>query len=327
MPRSILVIGESLIDIVQPLAGEVREHAGGSPANVAITLSRLGNEAHLLTWFGEDSHGDLISEHLEESGVHVVGGSRGASHTSTALARLDATGAATYTFDIEWRVPEFELTQPVAAVHIGSIAAILEPGGSAALEVIRERQPDSILTYDPNMRPDLMGSPDAVRSRVEELVGLSDIVKVSDEDLEWLYPGEGLAEIARRWQAGQPSNTLPSSTQRGPAQPRATQYGARPALVIVTRGGSGAFAVSAGGVVEVDAPRVEVADTVGAGDSFMGAVIDHVGASGLLSAQRRPELHRLGEAEIAALLTYASKVAAITVSRPGANPPWRRELG
>lgn len=302
MPRSVLVIGEALIDIVRPVNGPVGEYAGGSPANVAITLARLGQQARLLTWFGQDAHGEIIAEHLAESGVELVEGSRLAARTSTALAQLDDTGAASYEFDIEWRIDATDLGAEPAAVHLGSIAATLEPGGSAAVEILRAKHANSVITYDPNMRPDLMGEPENVRGRVEELVALSDVVKVSDEDLEWLFPGEDLLQIAHRWQS------------------------AGPALVVITRGGSGATAVSGEHVVDVEAPRVEVADTVGAGDSFMGALIDFLARGQVLSATKRAELRSLSVVQITELLQYAARIAAITVSRPGANPPWRSEL-
>src|SRR5690625_5886958 len=302
MTLPILVIGEALIDIVHPQSGPVREHAGGSPANVAITLARLGQSAQLFSWIGADAHGDILTEHLSDSGVVLVPGSQDAPRTSTALARLDATGAAQYEFEIEWQLPHTDIAEPLAAVHIGSIAAVLEPGASSVAEIVRARRADVIITYDPNMRPDLMGEPENVRGRVEELVALSDVVKVSDEDLEWLFPGEDLLQIAHRWQS------------------------AGPALVVITRGGSGATAVSGEHVVDVEAPRVEVADTVGAGDSFMGALIDFLAHGQVLSANKRAELRSSSVVQITELLQYAARIAAITVSRPGANPPWRSEL-
>lgn len=302
MTLPILVIGEALIDIVHPQSGPVREHAGGSPANVAITLARLGQSAQLFSWIGADAHGDILTEHLSDSGVVLVPGSQDAPRTSTALARLDATGAAQYEFEIEWQLPHTDIAEPLAAVHIGSIAAVLEPGASSVAEIVRARRADVIITYDPNMRPDLMGEPQDVRARVEELVALSDVVKVSDEDLEWLFPGEDLVAIAKRWQA------------------------LGPALVIITRGGSGAVGISAAHQVEVSAPPVTVADTVGAGDSFMGALINYLACNNLLSAQQRPALQDLDSATIQALLEHAAQVAAITVSRPGANPPWLHEI-
>src|SRR5690606_36887345 len=136
-------------------------------------------------------------------------------------------------------------------VHTGSIAAVLEPGGTRVAREMTRRQERSTLTYDPNLRPALMGSPEHATPYVEALVRLADVVKVRDEDLAWLHPGVAPTEIAEEW------------SRRGPA------------LVVVTHGGEGAFAAtSAGARLQVPAPRVAVSDTVGAGDSFMGGLID-----------------------------------------------------
>jgi len=148
-----------------------------------------------------------------------------------------------------------------------------------------------------------MGSADEVRPRVEALVQLSDVVKVSDEDLGWLYPGADPVAVAREWQRG------------------------TPALVVVTFGGKGAVAVSDAGAVEAVAPRVEVVDTVGAGDSFMGALIDGLWEHDLLGAGRREALNAVGAATVQQVLDRCCAVAAITVSRAGANPPRREEVG
>jgi len=316
MTLPVLVIGEALIDVVHPQDGPVVAYPGGSPANVAITLARLGHTARLFAWFGLDAHGEMLADHLRQSGVELVPGSQDAPRTSTALARLDTTGAAEYEFEIEWKLPHTNVEDEIAALHIGSIAAVLEPGATAVAEIVRAKRAEAIITYDPNMRPLLMGEPQNVRGRVEELVALSDVVKVSDEDLEWLCPDENVDAVARRWQS------------------------LGPAVVIITRGGTGATAITATEHVDVRAPEVVVADTVGAGDSFMGALIDYLARNGLLAAGRRKELDGDGgelwtarkalraiDAEtVRELLEHAAGVAAITVSRPGANPPWLHEL-
>jgi len=337
MTLPVLVIGEALIDVVHPQDGPVVAYPGGSPANVAITLARLGHTARLFAWFGLDAHGQILADHLHQSGVELVPGSQDAPRTSTALARLDDTGAAEYEFEIEWKLPHTKVEEEIAALHIGSIAAVLEPGATAVAEIVRAKREDAIITYDPNMRPLLMGQPEDVRGRVEELVALSDVVKVSDEDLEWLYPHESVDAVARRWQA------------------------LGPAVIVITRGGTGATAITATEHVDVSAPEVVVADTVGAGDSFMGALIDYLARRGLLARGRRGKLGANGAelstgggelgadggeldadggelwatrkalramdaATVRELLEHAAGVAAITVSRPGANPPWLHEL-
>lgn len=300
----ILVIGEALIDIVKKATGEQKEHPGGSPANVAITLARLGRPAHLLTWFGGDERGDLIAAHLNESHVHLVDGSQSAERTPTAQATLDHNGSAQYTFDIEWKI-EADLENfphTAAAIHVGSIAAVLEPGAQRAAEIIEERRDTATITYDPNIRPALMGEPDEVRPLVEGLVGQSDVVKASDEDLEWLYPELTPDDVASNW----------------------INLGA--GIVVITKGGAGATASTANHRVDIDAPPVHVVDTVGAGDSFMGALLDGLADRGLLGAVQRETLHNIGQDALTEIVGHAVSVAAITVSRAGANPPWLTEL-
>jgi len=301
-----LVVGEALVDVVLRPGAEPAEHPGGSPANVAIGLGRLGRRADLLTWLADDAHGDLVREHLSGSGVHVLAGDRAPERTPVARAHLDAEGAATYEFDLTWDLPgrwDEDDDAPVV-VHTGSIATVLQPGGDAVARLLADRRATSTLTYDPNLRPALMGTPEATLPVVERLVALADVVKVSDEDLAWLHPGVAPEEIARDW------------LRRGPA------------LVVVTLGGDGALALTAGGdEVLVTAPPVQVADTVGAGDSFMAALVDGLWEAGLLGADARAALHAVDRPTIERVLVRCAQVAAITVSRAGANPPTRAELG
>lgn len=317
MSAYVLAVGEALVDEVRRPDGSSAEHPGGSIANVALTLGRLGREVRLATWLGADARGDLVRDWLAESGVTLVRGSDGAERTSVALATLDDDGSATYDFDLTWQVPAEALPgadtgaeasaqvggSDAVAVHTGSIAAMLEPGAGQVRQVLEAARTTSTTTYDPNARPAIMGPADEVRPRVEALVRLSDVVKVSDEDLGWLYPGEDPVAVARAWQSG------------------------TPALVVVTFGGKGAVAVSDAGEVEAVAPRVEVVDTVGAGDSFMGALIDGLWQHDLLGADRRGALNAVGADTVQQVLDRCCAVAAVTVSRAGANPPRREEVG
>lgn len=303
--RRALVVGEALIDMVRSNGETLGRHPGGSPMNVAIGLARLGRGVDLLTWFGKDEDAAAITAHLKASGVAVVPGSDSAGHTSVAVADLDAAGVASYEFDLSWEVPSTWASPAVAplVVHTGSIAAVLEPGGSDVAHILAAHRTTATVTYDPNMRPSLMAPPPQTRPLVEHLVGLSDVVKVSDEDLEWLEPGSDPTEVAKRW------------------------AGLGPAAVIVTRGGQGAVAVTSSGLlVEVPSLPVTVADTVGAGDSFMSGLIDGLWSAGLLGAERRDDLHGASSKVWARLLERCARIAAITVSRPGANPPTAAEL-
>ncbi len=302
--RRALVIGEALIDVVRTADGAVDEHPGGSPANVALGLGRLGREVDLLTWIGDDAHGALVRAHLEASGVAIAPGSDSAGRTSVATAVVGADGVATYEFDLSWHVPAKWASPPAAplVVHTGSIAAVLPPGGADVARILAAHRDSATLTYDPNLRPSLMPPPDETRPVVEALVEIADVVKVSDEDLAWLEPGAPPLEVARRWAA------------------------AGPALVVVTRGGEGATAITAAFELDVAAPPVTVADTVGAGDSFMGGLIDGLWSAGLLGADRRAALRDVDEVTLRSVLSRCAEIAAITVSRAGANPPSAAEL-
>lgn len=303
MSGHVLAVGEALVDVVHRPDGSSEEHPGGSLANVALTLGRLGRDVRLATWLGRDARGDDVRAWLARSRVALAPGSDGAGRTSVAQATLDDTGAATYEFDLEWQVPAgAAATAETLAVHTGSIAAMLGPGDAGVRSLVESSRTTSTITYDPNARPALMGDAAAVRPRVEELVALADVVKVSDEDLAWLAPGTDPLDVARAWQRS------------------------GPAVVVVTFGGEGATAVTATGEVTVAAPRVDVVDTVGAGDSFMGALLDWLWGADLLGADRREALRAIDRAATARMLVRAVAVAAVTVSRAGANPPWPADL-
>lgn len=310
MSESALIIGEALVDVVKRPDGTVETHPGGSPLNVAIGLGRLGRAAGLLTWLGDDDHGALVRAHVATSSVTLLEGSTGATSTSVATATLDATGAASYEFDLDWRVPaDVAIPADVIVAHTGSIAAVLEPGATGVARLISAAREQATVTYDPNARPTLMGNPAHARVTIEAQVALADVVKVSDEDLEWLLTGEAadnaaIDALAREW------------ATRGPS------------FVVMTRGGDGATAFTADGrELSITAPRVEVADTVGAGDSFMGGLIDGLWSANLLGAQRRDALRAISDDVLTQILDRCARIAGITVSRPGANPPSRAELG
>jgi fructokinase len=300
-----LVIGESLIDIVQRRDGTTQEHVGGSPANVAVGLARLGHGVTFATMIGDDERGARIAQLLDGEGVTLTTGSIGRQTTSVATSTLDADGAAAYSFDLSW---ELNLGQPIEGlghVHTGSIAATLEPGASAVLSTLQGAHPSATISYDPNARPSLMGDPHDVRAKMEQLIGLSDVVKASDEDIAWLYDGAPLPDILRLWGLLGPS------------------------LVVVTRGDQGAVMglTVTGEFTSVDAPTVEVVDTVGAGDSFMAGLLSGLLDAGLLGGvQARERLRSASLADVRPAVNRALACAAVTVSRAGANPPRRAEL-
>jgi len=298
-----VVIGEALVDVVHGSDGFVAEHPGGSPANVALGLARLGRDVELIAWLGRDAHGAAVAAHLEASGVKIAPESWGAQSTSLAIATLDESMQATYEFDLEWALADdANLGEAPLVVHTGSIAAVLEPGAAAVTKLLRAARTTATVTYDPNARPSLMGEPAAALGYVERMIGLSDVVKVSDEDIAWLT-GAGPDDIARHWIA----------------------LGAR--VVVVTRGGEGASAYLADGRrIDVAAQPVAVVDTVGAGDSFMGGLIDGLWSAGLLGAASRERLGSVPDQTLRTILERCARIAAITVSRAGANPPTSAEL-
>ncbi|MFF0502083.1 carbohydrate kinase [Streptomyces fimicarius] len=300
-PCELLVIGECVADIVR-LPGEAdRVHPGGSPANVAYGLARLGHDTTLLTQLGQDGHGRLVRDHLTAAGVEVRTDDATGPTPSAAVA-LDDQGHATYAFDVDWTLGPVALDRAPLHVHTGSIAAVVEPGAATVLAAVESLRAGATVSYDPNVRPELMGEHAPAVARVEGCVALSDVVKASDEDLRWLHPDEEAERVAERWLA------------------------AGPALVLVTRGGAGAFALFDGGRADVEALPVTVADTVGAGDAFMSGTLHALAARHLLGPDARERLRVVDRDTVADVLRHAVASAAVTVSRAGANPPGPDEL-
>ena len=302
MERDVLVVGESLIDIVHGGDGRTLEYAGGSAANVAVALARLGRPVRLATSFAADDHGRIIADHLERAGVRLATDPGAVQRTSTAAATIGPDGAASYSFDLEWQLsPVDDDLQPLV-VHTCSLGAVLLPGADDVLALLTRLREVATITYDVNARPAITGTGADVVARVERMVAISDVVKASDEDLDVLYPSlDHLAAARQLLDLG-------------------------PAAVVVTRGGDGAVWVGAHRQVEVASRPVEVADTIGAGDTFGAALIDALWERGRLGADQRHTLRDLAEAEVAAVLAHAARAAAVTVSRPGADPPYRAEL-
>ena len=299
---TVLVVGEALIDVVPDAGGQPQDYPGGSPANVAITLGRLQRDVRLVTLLGDDARGALVRTWLEASNVTVLAQPTGSGRTSSAEVTLDASGAASYVFDLDWdlsAVPDHECD----VIHVGSIATVLDPGADTVLDAVRARRDRSVVSLDPNARPAITPDRTGPVARVEELVALADVVKVSDEDLGWLHPDDDPLATATRWAAGGPG------------------------LVVVTRGGDGAIAVRADGTtLEVPGVPVAVADTVGAGDTFSGVLVDALLALGVSGAAGAETLRALSDRDVLGAVTPAAIGAAINVSRPGADPPSRTEL-
>lgn len=299
-----MVVGEALVDVVRGRDGAERDHPGGSSANAAVALARLGRPVSLVTAFADDDHGRLLAKHLAENGVRLGSDPLTLDRTATAVATLGESGAATYEFDIDWRLAPMSppaTTEPVVVVF-GSIGAALDPGALDVARIVEEHRDRALVVFDVNARPAITGTGPDVVSRAEDMAALADVVKASDEDLEVLWPGRDHSEVAARFLA------------RGSG------------AVIVTRGSDGVGWFTASGQGQVPANRTTVADTIGAGDTVTAAVVDGLWTLDVVGAGARERLLALGPTRWTAVLAHAGRAAAITVSRPGADPPRRDEL-
>jgi fructokinase len=291
-----LVIGEALVDVTRRADGSVAEHPGGSPLNVAVTMARVGIDTTLVSQVGDDEFGSLIRAHLDDSGVALVSADP-PGPTASATATLDSSGAATYDFDLRWDPAWLPEPTDFDLLHVGSIGSWMPPGSEAVADLVRRaRSVGTAVGFDPNIRLTLAPDVDRLRTQVLDLAGLSRFLKLSDEDAEVLARG-----------GASPHDVLVDLSGRGPA------------LVALTQGGRSALLRSGDQEVELQVPRVHVVDSIGAGDTWMGTLLAELLTRGWAArTQFQPaELQTLGEAAVEA--------SAITVSRPGADPPWRHE--
>lgn len=306
--RVALVVGEALVDVVVRPDGTTTAYPGGSAANVAVALARLDRPTWLATCFADDEYGALVATQLDRSGVHLASDPAAVERTSSAIATIGADGAASYEFDLDWRLSPLALDESLSpvVVHTSSLGAVLAPGADDVFTIVERLRDTATISYDVNARPVVMGTGPEVVERVERLAALGDVVKASDEDLDALWPDRSLQDSARHL------------------------LSLGPAIVVVTRGPEGALWVarSAAGSAEgvVAAVPVVVADTIGAGDTFGAALIDGLWQRDLLGADRRDALGSLGADTWNDVLAWAAGVSAVTVSRPGADPPYRHEL-
>ena len=306
-PSRTLVIGEALVDVVRTPDGTETRHVGGSPLNVAVGLAQLDHRVALATHFGRDEGGAALGTHASDAGVELVPGSDRAEDTSEAVATLDEEGRAEYTFDLTWRVPE--LPERTGHLHTGSLGALLPPGGIDVLAAMDGGRRSGTVSYDPNIRPSLVSDREATLAEVERRVAVSDVVKASDDDLEWLagrpLDEQGLTDWLRGWR------------DLGPT------------VLVCTRGPAGAIAVlPSGRVVTVPGRAVDVVDTVGAGDSFMAGLLSGLLDAGLLGGpETRSRLRRARGVVVTAAISRGIEASALTVGRAGAFAPTRADLG
>lgn len=306
----ILSCGEALIDMLPRTSTEdeaaFAPHAGGAVFNTAIALGRLGAPAGFLCGISTDLFGQVLIDTLAASKVDAGLAIRSDRPTTLAFVTL-VNGQASYVFYDENTAGRMitaadlpALPDSVTTLFFGGISLMVEPGG-AAYQALMEREAASgrVMMIDPNIRPSFITDAPAYRARIARMIALSDIVKISDEDLQWL---EGAGDLARL---------------------AAGLLAAGPKLVFVTEGAKGAHAFTARDAVFLPARKVEVADTVGAGDTFNAGVLAALHRAGLLT---RPGLAGIGAGALRAALDLGIRAAAVTVSRSGANPPWAHEL-
>jgi fructokinase len=316
----VAVAGECVIDLVAtPDAGgpggTYAAFPGGSSANVAVGLARLGVPARMVARLGADPFGERLREHLVRNGVGTETVVAAREPSTVAFVHHGADGVPAFDLRIDgtadWQWTEAEAAEVsaalrrerVAAVHIGSVALVLPPGGDVLAGLARGLRDEATISYDPNCRPAVLDTVSGARERIEALLRDADVVKISDADLAWLRPDADHARFA------------------------AELLSAGVAVVAVTYGADGSVVTGRRcPPMRVPAYRTRIADTVGAGDSYMSAVLAGLGRRGLLGAGRREALREAEAPVLTAVFDEASRAAAVTCSRRGADPPTRDEL-
>ena len=306
----ILCCGEALIDMLpREIPGEGNGFlpaAGGAVFNTAVALGRLGVPVRFFSGLSDDMFGDILVEALKTSRVDASLSPRSPHPTTLAFVKL-TDGHASYIFYDENSAGRMlseddlpDLQADVSALHFSGISLVPEPCGSTYESLMRREHDRRVIMLDPNIRAAFIADKPRHLERMLRMIAMADIVKLSDEDLAWFGESGPEEEIARRWLA------------------------MGPRLVILTHGGRGATAYSAAHSVTVGARRVTVVDTVGAGDTFNAGLLASLHDNALLT---KTAVAELSKEAIAAALDFAAQAAAVTVSRAGANPPRRQELG
>ncbi|MGW1723867.1 carbohydrate kinase family protein [Streptomyces sp. NPDC002306] len=300
----IVVAGEALIDLVPQGPGalaNLKPALGGGPYNTAVALGRLGSPTAFCSRTSYDAFGEALLDGLRRADVDVSAVQRGTEPTTLAAATVDSNGSAAYSFYVEgtadrlFTAPD-RLPDGTRAVSFGTCSLVLEPGASAYEDLMRVSFAQGLFTtLDPNIRPGLIPDPDAYRARFRSWLPSISLLKLSEEDAEWLggTPGEWLT--------------------------------AGPSAVVVTRGGDGLTVFTRdGGVHAVPGEKVEVVDTIGAGDTVNAALLHGLSARDALSPEA---LAAMSADDWTRLLRFAARAAALTCSRAGAEPPYASELG
>jgi fructokinase len=298
---SIWVCGEVLIDLIPGADGVRVAHVGGGPANTAKALARLGHDVQFIDGISIDEYGVAARKELLDDEVKLDLALTSDKPTCLAIVSLDANGGASYEFKIDgtatfdfnlnW-LPDPSRFKP-QVLHIGTLVTVIQPGADVLYDWAMQVAEFAPIVFDPNIRPSVMGDHDLYEASVEKWAALSSVIKVSDDDMAWLYPGQKYEDVAQRW----------------------INDGA--ALVVVTRGSQGIIGITAEGSVEVDGAKITVADTVGAGDTVGAIIVEAMIEKGILA---------LTGDVLKAVLHRAAVAAGITCSRKGAQPPYKHEL-
>jgi fructokinase len=305
----IICCGEALIDMLPRKGADgadvYQPFNGGSVYNTAIALGRLGTATGFFAGISTDFFGDGLLAGLKEAGVSATAVVRKERHTTLALVKL-TDGHARYSFIDEGSAGRMlekrdmpKLSKKVKALHFGSISLIPEPCGSTYESFAKKAAKTCVISLDPNIRPTVIKDRKKHLARLNRMIALADLVKISDEDVEYMMGARNFEKTAKGF----------------------LRRGAK--IVAITRGGEGCEVFTKAHRLAVEAPRVKVADTVGAGDTFTAGFLTALDRRGLLTKQA------LAKVEAVALLhaaEFAMKCAAVTVSRPGANPPWAHEV-
>ena len=292
--------GEVLIDLI-PEGVDYKPVVGGGPANTAKALSKLGIDTQFIDGISSDGYGEMAKDELVTAGVKLDYENYSDKPTCLAIVSLSESGSASYEFVIEntatfdfshdW-LPNPQTDRP-SLLHIGTLATVIEPGASILFEWAQAVAKVAPIVFDPNIRPAVISDRKLYLTQVERLVAISSAVKVSDEDIKWLYPSLEIDQVVNNW------------LKKGPF------------LVVVTYGDKGLTGYRKGEMVSADSIKVKVADTVGAGDTVGAILVEAIVKDGLDS---------LTGSRLETMLKRAAKAAAITVSRVGANPPTSEEL-
>jgi fructokinase len=305
----IVCCGEALIDFLPSTAADssaaYQPFCGGSVYNTAIALGRLGVSTGFYSGLSTDFFGDMLKEGLKDSRVDLKYTKIWDKPSTLAFVKL-TDGHARYSFFDDNSASRMltakdlpKLDKKVRALHFGSISLIPEPGGSTLEKLMKREAKSRVISLDPNIRPDQIKDRRKHLARLGRMIAMADIVKISDEDVVWMTGKSEFAKAAKKW----------------------LKMGAK--IIVVTKGGEGVEAFTKGSAISQPALKVKVADTVGAGDTFTAGLLAALSMAGLLD---KKNLASISRSDLETALAFAAKAAAVTVSRPGANPPWTHEL-